>query len=842
MANAITTIATRLVKLENEWNGSGPSFENILGADFLSEGIPGAPVLSEKTTFLEKHFKRVSKERERAIVLASQGKLTEAEKILLEVIEREKPGLDEKKEWISIQEILRDPEILHDLQSSDAETVKAALLSVAKKIADLENVESPSSPQSQDDVSEEEALKLSDTPQKNSDLFSEEQETRVHGDRPAKKTLKKRVKDIIGRLENINRNHEGFDGVYDLDEVMECERLLAWISEEKGEARDCVTRCCDLMEHPRLESLRKAVLLALTEDLARMTRKAHMWKSSDRLYRSGHDLCDDDENKKKELRCRANLVHMQGIVFWDLDDDDFDHRVLNAEEHEEHEEKETRWLKKHALALWHFWKSEKDEGIRLLKDVLRDQRRELGETHPDTLDTMIDFTKLKLKLELELKKDDSEHFPDDAQTELRNLLVRCKRVLGVEAPDTLHIQCALGISLMNRREDKEKASRLLDDTLSRQRHVLGETHAETLKTIDALIEGWDGDHERKRWYFFEKLNMLRRDKGEAHDDTATTKTEFAAWLRTFGKHDEANAVSQRSHGSASASGSDGEEGDRASANDGLRKSLIHLFVQWVCSDSGREKAFQKSHGDKVPITQNNPVVFAMEMYSGNLIEKRTPENYFLAAVFGREVFSKYGQWLELQLQEQEAKPPDTNNPWSKLLSFFEWFVANPETAPEEAVEIWENQSFRTVAHDSSASETSRLKSLDFEKIIGIPKTTNFLEVYFMRSLVDWVQAKKNLFVQSKEPDNDKAHDDANQYLEFVVLATKSTRKKVDPKRVNGYVEFVKKAITDYCSGEHNPEWSKTENEIMQTVIRDLETWKTDDADGADGADEDPYED
>jgi len=76
-------IAERLVALEKNWRENGVSLEAGLGAEFLGEDIPGVPVPRS-----EWGLKRALRDRELALVLVGQGKLAEAEKVLLSFIKR----------------------------------------------------------------------------------------------------------------------------------------------------------------------------------------------------------------------------------------------------------------------------------------------------------------------------------------------------------------------------------------------------------------------------------------------------------------------------------------------------------------------------------------------------------------------------------------------------------------------------------------------------------------------------------------------------------------------------------------------------------------------------------
>jgi hypothetical protein len=74
---------------------------------------------------------------------------------------------------------------------------------------------------------------------------------------------------------------------------------------------------------------------------------------------------------------------------------------------------------------------------------------------------------------------------EQARRLYEDTLVRRRRMLGDDHPDTLNSANNLAITLQALGED-EHARRLYEDTLARRRRVLGDDHPETIRSANNL--------------------------------------------------------------------------------------------------------------------------------------------------------------------------------------------------------------------------------------------------------------------------------------------------------------------------------------------------------------------
>jgi tetratricopeptide (TPR) repeat protein len=124
-------------------------------------------------------------------------------------------------------------------------------------------------------------------------------------------------------------------------------------------------------------------------------------------------------------------------------------------------------------------------------------------------------------------------------------LNRDRRILGDDHPDTLHSANNLAISLRALGEHV-RARALDEDTLTRRRRILGDDHRETLHSANNLANSLraSGEYEQARALDEDTLTRRRRVLGDDHPDTLYSANNLANTLRALGQYEQARALNE----------------------------------------------------------------------------------------------------------------------------------------------------------------------------------------------------------------------------------------------------------------------------------------------------------
>ena len=132
-----------------------------------------------------------------------------------------------------------------------------------------------------------------------------------------------------------------------------------------------------------------------------------------------------------------------------------------------------------------------DKAEILFDEALKGRRRELGNDHPDTLQTINDFGVLRRE---------QKNCPE-AEKLLRQALDGRKLKLGDGHPACFESMHELGV-LYKEQERYEEAEKLLLEAIESRLFKLGDTHPHTLESIKNLItlyEAWNKPEKAEKW-------------------------------------------------------------------------------------------------------------------------------------------------------------------------------------------------------------------------------------------------------------------------------------------------------------------------------------------------------
>ncbi len=170
------------------------------------------------------------------------------------------------------------------------------------------------------------------------------------------------------------------------------------------------------------------------------------------------------------------------------------------------------------------------QSLPLLESALTIRRQELGNEHPDTLDSISDMGLLIMAMG---KYDEALPYNQEAMETRR-------RVLGDNHPSTLDSINNMGmlIMLMGKYDDALPYCR---EAMDARRRVLGNDHPSTLDSINnmGLLIKTMGKYDEASSYFREALEGRRRVLGDDHPDTLISINNMGTLLASMGKYDEA---------------------------------------------------------------------------------------------------------------------------------------------------------------------------------------------------------------------------------------------------------------------------------------------------------------
>ncbi len=161
------------------------------------------------------------------------------------------------------------------------------------------------------------------------------------------------------------------------------------------------------------------------------------------------------------------------------------------------------------------------------------RRRELGDEHPDTLNSINSLGALL----------DGQGNLDEAEPLLREALEISRRELGNGHPSTLTSINNLGLLLYSQGK-LDEAEQLLREGLEVNRRELGNEHLNTLTSINNLgmLLLAQGNRDEAEPLFREALEVRRRTLGDEHPSTLDSINNLGILLQKQGKLDEAEQL------------------------------------------------------------------------------------------------------------------------------------------------------------------------------------------------------------------------------------------------------------------------------------------------------------
>ena len=175
-------------------------------------------------------------------------------------------------------------------------------------------------------------------------------------------------------------------------------------------------------------------------------------------------------------------------------------------------------------------KGEFDRALPLYQDCLVKRKRILGDEHPDTLASINNLAGLL---------NNKGEF-DRALPLYQDCLMKRKRILGEEHPDTLITLNRLA-QLFYNKGDCSRALSLHQDCLAKRKRTLGDDHPETLASLNNLAGAFlkRGDYDRALPLFEECLTKQKRILGDDHPRTLAATHNFAGIIGSRGQFDRA---------------------------------------------------------------------------------------------------------------------------------------------------------------------------------------------------------------------------------------------------------------------------------------------------------------
>jgi tetratricopeptide (TPR) repeat protein len=166
------------------------------------------------------------------------------------------------------------------------------------------------------------------------------------------------------------------------------------------------------------------------------------------------------------------------------------------------------------LAYVHHLSGDLEEARELYERVLEDQRRWLGDDDLRTLATLDNLALVHRTTD-----------PDRAVEVLRTVIANRSRVLGEDHPDTLTSHASLGFVYLSV-GDLERALPLLERTAAERARVLGEEHPDAIASQHDLATALvlDGRSERAEAVLARAVEVSARVLGEAHPLTESLRT------------------------------------------------------------------------------------------------------------------------------------------------------------------------------------------------------------------------------------------------------------------------------------------------------------------------------
>ncbi|HEV2374139.1 MAG TPA: tetratricopeptide repeat protein [Streptosporangiaceae bacterium] len=176
------------------------------------------------------------------------------------------------------------------------------------------------------------------------------------------------------------------------------------------------------------------------------------------------------------------------------------------------------------------------EAEHMLRQLLIDQQRILGEEHPDTMTSQRVLARLT---GLQGRYVEAEHM-------YRGLLADRQRLLGDEHPETLATRHGLA-GMVERVGNHAEAEQMFRDLLGDQQRILGEDHQECLEIRSGLVRTIEDQHryQEAEQLYQQLLADDQRVLGLDHPGTLNTRQSLARIAAAQGRLDEAKQLYQQ---------------------------------------------------------------------------------------------------------------------------------------------------------------------------------------------------------------------------------------------------------------------------------------------------------
>jgi tetratricopeptide (TPR) repeat protein len=160
-------------------------------------------------------------------------------------------------------------------------------------------------------------------------------------------------------------------------------------------------------------------------------------------------------------------------------------------------------------------------------------KRVLGETHPDTIQSMA---------QLAVTYQQQGRY-DEAEKRCLDVLALQQKVLGTKHPDTLRSMGDLAMVYVHQGKYDEAEKRRID-VLALQLKVLGENHPDTIRSMAGLarIYGHQGKYNEAEKRYIDVIALRRKVFGESHPDTIRSMAHLAT---TYGHQRKDNEAEKR---------------------------------------------------------------------------------------------------------------------------------------------------------------------------------------------------------------------------------------------------------------------------------------------------------
>ncbi len=177
-----------------------------------------------------------------------------------------------------------------------------------------------------------------------------------------------------------------------------------------------------------------------------------------------------------------------------------------------------------------------DAAMEPMKAAWKVRRRELGEAHPDTLQSLNAIGALLWH----------QGEPAESERLIREVLEVQRRVLGDDHPDTLRSLNNLGFLLQNRGRLTDAVG-YFQQVLDGRRRALGEDHQDTLMSLNNMgsLLADQGKLEDAERFHRRALDGRRRALGDDHPDTLMSLNNIAYVLQRRGRLAEAERYYQQ---------------------------------------------------------------------------------------------------------------------------------------------------------------------------------------------------------------------------------------------------------------------------------------------------------